>query len=64
MTGTFGNRAWSLPATELEYPTGIEKMKWFGRFLLEGHVVAKLGAWTPCLLSPPSTMVKTWAKYV
>lgn len=63
MSGTFGNRAWPISHVELEYPMGIEKMKWFARFLLEGVVIPHLKKFTPDLLSPPATMVKTWAKY-
>jgi ATP-dependent RNA helicase DHX37/DHR1 len=63
MSGTFGNRAWPITPVELEYPRGIEKMKWFARFLLEGEVIAELKKFTPDLLSPPATMIKTWAKY-
>ncbi|XP_052798747.1 probable ATP-dependent RNA helicase DHX37 [Mya arenaria] len=62
MTGTFGNRAWSLPAVEMEYPMGLEKMRWFARALLVGEVVSGLGKYTPHLLSQPATMVKSWAK--
>merc|ERR1719228_1765879 len=31
--GTFGPAAWSLPVTEQEMETGVDKYKWFGRFL-------------------------------
>ena len=64
MNGTFGHCAWELPRTLLEYPTGLEKIKWFARFLLEGKVFSKLQKLSGDLLSLPSTMVKTWAKYV
>ena len=62
MTGSFGNCAWPLPAVSLVYPTGIEKMKWFARYLMEGKVVKHLEKFVPDLLSAPATMVKTWAK--
>ena len=39
-------------------------MKWFAKFLLEGRVVKGLKKFTPDLLSSPSIMVKSWAKYV
>ncbi|XP_033627885.1 probable ATP-dependent RNA helicase DHX37 [Asterias rubens] len=62
MTSTFGRNAWMLPAVELEYPKSLERFKWFARFLLEGKVIHALQNYTSFLLSPPSTMIKTWAK--
>ena len=62
MKGTFGHCTWELPATLLEYPTGLEKIKWFARFFLDGKVFPKFKTFCPDLLSLPSTMVKTWAK--
>ncbi|KAL4223808.1 ATP-dependent RNA helicase dhx37 [Mactra antiquata] len=62
MSATFGNQSWSIPSLELEYPTGIDKIKWFAKFLLEGLVIESLKKYTPDLLGLPSTMVKTWAK--
>lgn len=62
MKGTFGHCAWELPISLLEYPTGLEKIKWFAKFFLEGKVFPKLRKFSSDLLSLPSTMVKTWAK--
>ncbi|KAK3586402.1 hypothetical protein CHS0354_013106 [Potamilus streckersoni] len=62
MKSTFGNCSWTLPAVELEYPAGIDRYKWFARFLLEGKVCPKLKKFVPDLLSAPATMVKTWSK--
>ena len=62
MKGTFDHCAWELPVVLLEYPAGLEKIKWFARFLLEGKVFPKLQKLSCDLLSLPSTMVKTWAK--
>ncbi|XP_070571551.1 probable ATP-dependent RNA helicase DHX37 [Ptychodera flava] len=62
MTSTFGRNAWTIPAVELEYPTSLEKYKWFATFLLDGKVIATLGEYVPYLLSSPRTMVKSWAK--
>ncbi|KAL3858338.1 hypothetical protein ACJMK2_012932 [Sinanodonta woodiana] len=62
MNSTFGNCSWTLPAVELEYPPGIDRYKWFARFLLEGKVCPKLKKFVPDLLSAPATMVKTWSK--
>ncbi|KAM3963953.1 putative ATP-dependent RNA helicase kurz [Aphomia sociella] len=60
--GTFGKAGWELPTVELEYPDNTERYRWFARFLLEGAVFPKLRKYTKSLLSPPSTMVKSWAK--
>ena len=62
MTCTFGPKAWQVPAQELDYPTCLDKFKWFARFLLEGKVAPGLARLVPFLLSSPSTMLKTWAK--
>ena len=62
MTCTFGPRSWQVPAQELEYPAGLDRYKWFARFLLEGKVVPALAKFVPFLLSAPVTMIKTWAK--
>ncbi|XP_071946608.1 probable ATP-dependent RNA helicase DHX37 [Antedon mediterranea] len=61
-TATFGRNAWQLPSQELEFPPSPDRFKWFARFLLEGQVFSELKKYTSCLLSPPSTMIKTWAK--
>ncbi|XP_045539350.1 probable ATP-dependent RNA helicase kurz [Papilio machaon] len=60
--GTFGKACWELPVVEIDYPDKIERYRWFARFLLEGVVFPKLKKYTSSLLSPPSTMVKSWAK--
>ena len=62
MRCTFGPRSWQVPAQELEYPAGLERYKWFAKFLLEGKVVAAFTKFAPFLLSPPVTMIKSWAK--
>uniref|UniRef100_A0A8C0JAX1 DEAH-box helicase 37 n=1 Tax=Chelonoidis abingdonii TaxID=106734 RepID=A0A8C0JAX1_CHEAB len=49
---------WQLPAVEVDYPEGIDRYKYFAKFLLEG----KLGSYKRCLLSSPLTMLKTWSK--
>ncbi|NXS38396.1 DHX37 helicase, partial [Pomatostomus ruficeps] len=53
---------WQLPAVEVDYPEGIDRYKLFARFLLEGKVIKKLGAYSQCLLSSPLIMLKTWSK--
>lgn len=62
MTCTFGPRSWEIPAQELDFPAGLERYKWFARFLLEGKVVSCLKPFVPFLLCAPVTMVKSWAK--
>lgn len=62
MTCTFGPRSWQIPAQEIQYPTGLDRFKWFARFLLEGKVFPALTEFVPFLLSAPVTMIKTWAK--
>lgn len=59
---TFGKANWELPTVEIDFPDKIERYRWFARFLLEGAVFPKLKKYTQSLLSPPSTMVKSWAK--
>ncbi|KAG6459917.1 probable ATP-dependent RNA helicase kurz [Manduca sexta] len=60
--GTFGKAGWELPLVEIDFPDKIERYRWFARFLLEGVVFPKLRKYTSSLMSPPSTMVKSWAK--
>ncbi|NXD77212.1 DHX37 helicase, partial [Halcyon senegalensis] len=54
--------SWQLPAVEVDYPEGIDRYKYFARFLLEGKVIEKLGSYSRCLLSSPLIMLKTWSK--
>ncbi|XP_026314170.1 probable ATP-dependent RNA helicase kurz [Hyposmocoma kahamanoa] len=60
--GTFGKAGWELPTVEIDFPDKIERYRWFAKFVLEGSVFPKLRKYTSSLLSPPSTMVKSWAK--
>ena len=62
MTCTLGSRSWQIPPQELDYPAGIDRYKWFDKFLLEGNVISKFSEFVPFLLSAPATMIKTWAK--
>ncbi|KAJ8285627.1 hypothetical protein GJAV_G00029040 [Gymnothorax javanicus] len=59
---TFFRVGWQLPAVEVDYPEGLERYKLFAKFLLEGQVCSKLKTHASCLLSSPTTMLKTWAK--
>ncbi|KAG8514999.1 putative ATP-dependent RNA helicase DHX37, partial [Galemys pyrenaicus] len=53
---------WLLPAVQVDFPEGIDRYKHFARFLLEGQVFRRLATFQGCLLSRPSTMLKTWAR--
>ncbi|XP_005403058.1 PREDICTED: probable ATP-dependent RNA helicase DHX37 [Chinchilla lanigera] len=53
---------WRLPAVQVDFPEGLDRYKHFARFLLEGQVFRRLAAFRGCLLSSPSTMLKTWAR--
>uniref|UniRef100_A0A8C1Y6W0 Activating signal cointegrator 1 complex subunit 3 n=1 Tax=Cyprinus carpio TaxID=7962 RepID=A0A8C1Y6W0_CYPCA len=59
---TFYRVSWKLPAIEMDYPEGLEHYKLFAKFFLEGQVCPKIQQYSRCLLSSPSTMLKTWAK--
>uniref|UniRef100_H3AXC2 DEAH-box helicase 37 n=2 Tax=Latimeria chalumnae TaxID=7897 RepID=H3AXC2_LATCH len=59
---TYYRTGWQLPSVETDYPEGLDRYKYFATFLLEGKVIKKLCSYTSCLLSSPSTMLKTWAK--
>uniref|UniRef100_A0AAY5EYH4 Activating signal cointegrator 1 complex subunit 3 n=1 Tax=Electrophorus electricus TaxID=8005 RepID=A0AAY5EYH4_ELEEL len=59
---TFFRVGWKLPSVEMDHPEGLERYKLFSKFLLEGQVCPKLQQHSTCLLSSPSTMLKTWAK--
>ncbi|XP_045152666.1 probable ATP-dependent RNA helicase DHX37 [Echinops telfairi] len=54
--------SWPLPEVQVDFPEGIDRYKHFARFLLEGQVFHKLASYQSCLLSSPSTMLKTWAR--
>ncbi|XP_066499844.1 probable ATP-dependent RNA helicase DHX37 [Hoplias malabaricus] len=58
---TFFRVGWKLPAIEMDYPEGLERYKLFAKFLLEGKICPKMQQYSTCLLSSPSTMLKTWA---
>lgn len=64
MTCTYGQCCWPIPAQKLPYPGGLDEYRVFAQFLLQGKVISRLADFTPCLLTPPITMVKTWSKYV
>ena len=55
--GTFGPQTWQLPITDCEMSPGLDKYKWFARFLLEGSVAPELAKYTSSLLSNPLIMV-------
>ncbi|XP_070256067.1 probable ATP-dependent RNA helicase DHX37 [Myotis yumanensis] len=53
---------WPLPAVQVDFPEGLDRYRHFARFLLEGQVFPRLASYQACLLSSPSTMLKTWAR--
>ncbi|KAJ8779249.1 hypothetical protein J1605_012711 [Eschrichtius robustus] len=57
-----GRVGWPLPAVQVDFPEGLDCYKHFARVLLEGQVFHKLASYKGCLLSSPSTMLKTWAR--
>ncbi|XP_066255814.1 probable ATP-dependent RNA helicase kurz [Euwallacea similis] len=61
ITGTIGTQAWLLPQLDAPYPEGIDCIKWFASFLLEGKPFKKLKKYANNLLSQPNVMVKKWA---
>ncbi|XP_066144802.1 probable ATP-dependent RNA helicase kurz [Euwallacea fornicatus] len=61
ITGTIGTQAWPLPQLDAPYPEGIDCIKWFASFLLEGKPFRKLKKYAKSLLSQPKVMVKKWA---
>ncbi|KAG8183596.1 hypothetical protein JTE90_025148 [Oedothorax gibbosus] len=62
--GTFGPWQWDLPIVRVEMPKGPLRYKWFCRFFLEGEICPTLAQYVPCLLSPPDTMLKSWASSI
>lgn len=58
---TFSTHSWPIPPTELDYPSGLDKYKFFAKFLLEGEVVPFFKAYSKVLLSPPLIIIKSWA---
>ena len=62
VTGTFGKEAWELPQVRIEHPDALDRFRWFGVFFLDGSIIPSLKRFSSSLLSPPSTMVKSWAR--
>ncbi|GAB6030214.1 hypothetical protein CHUAL_005886 [Chamberlinius hualienensis] len=62
VTATFGKCGWELPASEVDFPEGLERMRWFARFLLNGEVFPKLAKYVTQLMTPPATMTKSWSR--
>lgn len=56
-----GRGGWTLPVTELEFPEGLDRYKWFAVFFLDGSICPKLKKYVKTLLSTPQTMVKSWS---
>ncbi|KAL1440635.1 hypothetical protein MTO96_009193 [Rhipicephalus appendiculatus] len=62
VTSTFGPHAWQMEAVEQEFGEGLDKFRWFARFLLQGDVLPFFKKYSKLLLSPPITMIKSWAR--
>lgn len=60
-SATFGPYDWPISATELSYPQGFDRYKYFAKFLLEGDVIPLFKNYCQQLLSPPSIIIKSWA---
>ena len=59
---TYSSHNWNLGLAEVEYPPGIDRIRWFARFFLEGKVIEALEAYSHVLLSAPVTVVKSWGR--
>lgn len=64
VNGTFGRGALTLPTMEIPFTQTLDSYRWFSKFLLNGDVFPKLKKYTSSLLSSPSSMTKSWSKYV
>ena len=60
-SSTFGPYDWPIRSTELTFPEGLERYKYFAKFLLEGEVISFFKTYSKSLLSPPSIITKSWA---
>ncbi|CAI5446112.1 unnamed protein product [Caenorhabditis angaria] len=58
----FGPLNWELPDEFRPVPLDIMQYRYFALNLLDGKIFVKLAEYSPKLLAPPSTMVKSWAK--
>ena len=65
VTAIYGPQSWKIPGKiEIEFPNqeyGLDKFRWFGRFLLEGKVYQQLTEIQAYLKLKPSFIVKIWA---
>lgn len=59
-----GQSGWPLPVTEIEFPACTDKYRLIAMFLLDGTIIPSLQKNAPHLLSSPSCMTKSWARYV
>ena len=59
--GTFGPQAWPLPVLELQYPDTADgaRLKYLGKFFLEGKIFGSLSKVFESLLIRPGTLVKS-----
>uniref|UniRef100_H2ZDK7 Activating signal cointegrator 1 complex subunit 3 n=1 Tax=Ciona savignyi TaxID=51511 RepID=H2ZDK7_CIOSA len=61
VTATYGRLSWPLGQVVITYPPGLDRYRWFAKFLLDGSVVSSLKKFSTVFLSRPVTMVKSWS---
>lgn len=62
LSGTFGPRRWALRPSDLPFPDGPDRYRYFARFLLEGIVCPQLLQYVDNLKNKPEIMNKPWVK--
>ncbi|PAV83114.1 hypothetical protein WR25_07763 [Diploscapter pachys] len=58
----FGPRKWQLERVKRPLSHDIQLYRYFAMFLLNGEIFKQLAEFTPKLLAPPATMIRSWAK--
>eukprot|EP01124_Arcella_intermedia_P004963 TRINITY_DN12874_c0_g1_i1.p1 TRINITY_DN12874_c0_g1~~TRINITY_DN12874_c0_g1_i1.p1 ORF type:complete len:639 (+),score=166.54 TRINITY_DN12874_c0_g1_i1:92-1918(+) len=58
VTPTYGPNEWVLPHHQMELPGGVEKYRYFARYLLEGIIVPELQEFQPFLIAQPNILTK------
>jgi ATP-dependent RNA helicase DHX37/DHR1 len=57
---TFGN--WELDLAEIEFPDGLQKYRYFLKFLLQGDIIRQFKEFTDQLTSKPELILRPWAQ--
>nr|XP_039267641.1 LOW QUALITY PROTEIN: probable ATP-dependent RNA helicase DHX37 [Styela clava] len=60
VNATYGRLSWPLGTVTIVHPPGLERYKWFARYMLE-DIIKHLPRQFSCLLSKPEIMTKSWA---